>query len=126
MFNIVDSLEYDRFGEVFSEHLGHNSGLQKDQGLDNFIEVCLKLKHRSQLIFAESEATNANDTPNEDETFLQQFWLVFSSLFLIRHHVIIKGYNPLNHKSQISYYKSYIINYKSQINYNYRILLKRL
>jgi hypothetical protein len=91
MFNIVDSLEYDRFGEVFSEHLGHNSGLQKDQGLDNFIEVCLKLKHRSQLIFAESEATNANDATNEDETFLRQYWLVFSSLFLIRHHVITKG-----------------------------------
>ncbi|KAN0090646.1 hypothetical protein V8E51_019225 [Hyaloscypha variabilis] len=47
MFNNLDSLEYDRFGEVFSEHLGHNSGLQKDQGLDNFIE---NLKQQMQMM----------------------------------------------------------------------------
>jgi len=39
MFDILDALKYDRFNEVFSKDLEHNSGVQKDQGLDKFIEV---------------------------------------------------------------------------------------
>ena len=39
MFEIVDALEYDCFHEVFSKDLEHNSGIQKDQGLDKFTEV---------------------------------------------------------------------------------------
>ncbi|KAE9365696.1 hypothetical protein N431DRAFT_445955 [Stipitochalara longipes BDJ] len=47
MFGILDSLEYDRFEEVFSNDLEHNSGLQKDQGLDQFIE---NLKQQMQMM----------------------------------------------------------------------------